>query len=668
MTPVAVRAQLTDALRLDLVGPGEVLGAEGQALGDASEILPQRPSTWYLTGFLVPLDADPEQKIDAQSADELDEGSDVQGLEDAVAPEPAAARVRYLPSSMGASLLVPADAQRLRIIVRWGDYTARTAEAGEPGPVVWARTPREEEVLVDLPEKTTQPTEHAVPASGGLVVAVSVRPVLTNSTESGLPAGTRSVSVFLVNRRTPKPDDLRDEAFVFQAQLDIHGDRPFVPRPDLRSLESHDWDERVADLQYRDTCECAVGHNIATEAIINDARECWTVRTCWIPHAEVERVAPAQITGVELSMDALGQLANAAAAHAQLGAFVTQYRAWITNQQHAIPATPARRREMAEALLHRASVAADRIEHGVQCLADPLVLDAFRIANRAMAAAARQRQQLSSPLTTNHQPLTTSPHWRPFQLAFLLMNLPGIVQPEHDDREIVDLLFFPTGGGKTEAYLGLAALTLVLRRLRHPGITSAGLSVLMRYTLRLLTLDQLSRAATLICALELERQQDVEKLGPWPFEIGLWVGKAATPNVMGARGDGNSDSARARTIAFQNDDRKPSPIPLEDCPWCGTKFKAASFRLLPNPDTPTDLRVTCVNRHCAFTRDKPLPIVAVDEADLSTAALFPHRHGGQVCGDAVDRRRGPVFRPRRPVRSAWLLRTVSSDAGTALAR
>ena len=135
MTPVAVRAQLTDALRLDLVGPGEVLGAEGQALGDASEILPQRPSTWYLTGFLVPLDADPEQKIDAQSADELDEGSDVQGLEDAVAPEPAAARVRYLPSSMGASLLIPADAQLLRIIVRWGDYTARTAEEGEPGPV-----------------------------------------------------------------------------------------------------------------------------------------------------------------------------------------------------------------------------------------------------------------------------------------------------------------------------------------------------------------------------------------------------------------------------------------------------------------------------------------------------------------------------------------------------
>src|SRR3954467_9071947 len=105
------------------------------------------------------------------------------------------------------------------------------------------------------------------------------------------------------------------------------------------------------------------------------------------------------------------------------------------------------------------------------------------------------------------------------------MNLPGIVDPHHHDREVVDLLFFPTGGGKTEAYLGLAAFTLVLRRLRNPGITSSGLSVLMRYTLRLLTLDQLGRAATLICALELQRQQDVDKLGEWSFEIGLWVGK-----------------------------------------------------------------------------------------------------------------------------------------------
>ena len=135
----------------------------------------------------------------------------------------------------------------------------------------------------------------------------------------------------------------------------------------------------------------------------------------------------------------------------------------------------------------------------------------------------------------------------------------------------------------------------------------------MRYTLRLLTLDQLGRAAALICALELERQKDVEKLGEWPFEIGLWVGMAATPNRMGRKGDTDPHSARRKTIAFKNDDRKPSPIPLEECPWCGEKFKSTSFQLLPNPDNPTDLRVTCANRRCDFSRGNHLPILAVDE-------------------------------------------------------
>ena len=602
MEPVHVRHQLVDALRLDLVGPED-------GLGDAQEILPQRPSTWYMTGFLVPLEASPDQKTDAQGTDELDAVGDAGGLDDAATPEPAAARVSYLPSSIGASVLVPAAAQQLTIMVRWGDYHMRAAREDEPGPSVWERTPREERVLVTLPAQTAQPLEVAVPQSGGLMVDVAVRPVLTPTSEGGLPPGTRSVSVFLVNRRAPAPDERSDEAFAFQAQLAIHGDRPFVPRPDLRSLESQDWDERVADLHYRDAFEFAVGHSVATAALISDDQACWTVHTCWIPEADVERVAPSQIDGVELSMDTLGHLTDAADAHAKLGALVTQYHAWIEAQRRTLPALPAQRRETAEELLHRATVAAQRIAHGVQLLADPVVLTAFRLANRAMAAAARQRFGVMQ----GKDPATVQPQWRPFQLAFLLMNLPGMVQPEHADREVVDLLFFPTGGGKTEAYLGLAAFTLVLRRLRHPGLASAGLSVLMRYTLRLLTLDQLGRAATLLCALELERQQDVETLGTWPFEIGLWVGKAATPNVMGARGDRNPDSARARTIAFQNDDRKPSPIPLEDCPWCGTKFKALSFRLVPNPDQPTDLRVTCVNRHCAFTRDKPLPILAVDE-------------------------------------------------------
>ena len=182
----------------------------------------------------------------------------------------------------------------------------------------------------------------------------------------------------------------------------------------------------------------------------------------------------------------------------------------------------------------------------------------------------------------------------------------------------MDLLFFPTGGGKTEAYLGLAAFTMVLRRLRHPGgngRAGAGVSVIMRYTLRLLTLDQLGRAAGLVCALELERRGDATgRLGEWPFEIGLWVGKAGTPNHLGAKGDGRSDSARAKVGQYKNNPRgKPSPIPMESCPWCGEDFTPDSFVLLPNSDKPTDLRIACASWQCEFAGDRPLPVVAVDE-------------------------------------------------------
>lgn len=613
MQSVEIRKSLTDALRLDLVGPQE-------GLGNIEEVLPEPPSRWYLTGFIVPIDADETQKTDETGTDELDQVNDAKGLDDAVAPDTAAAKRSCFPSSIGLSLLVKESTKNLRVEVRWGDYRPERPTGGgddsdgkgkgpPPGPpFYWRRIPRKEPILLTIPAQTKKPLEKDVPNSAGLKLALAVRPVQSEGKDGGIPKGTRSVSLFLVNHRDPASAEERDTAWAFQAQIEVHADDSFVPRPNLRSLESDDWDERVADLQYRDDCEFAVGHNISTEAVEKDCA-CQLVRTCWIPSAEVERVAPSKIEGVELSMEGLSRLADGKDAKAKLEPFVSQYRAWIDAQKVKIPSSPKKRRETGELLLQRAKVAAGRIEKGIALLADPDCLEAFRIANRAMAAAAKQRQGVFE----GKDPNTIKPAWRPFQLAFILMNLPGIADPKHSDREVVDLLFFPTGGGKTEAYLGLAAFTLVLRRLRNPGVTSAGLAVLMRYTLRLLTLDQLSRAATLICALELERQKDVDKLGQWPFEIGLWVGKGATPNRMGAKGDNDRESARAKTIAFKNDNRKPTPIPLENCPWCNTKFKITSFNLLPNWDFPTDLRITCSNKNCAFTRDQPLPILAVDE-------------------------------------------------------
>ncbi|MHB1345629.1 MAG: DISARM system helicase DrmA, partial [Thermoleophilia bacterium] len=402
------------------------------------------------------------------------------------------------------------------------------------------------------------------------------------------------------------PADPADEGFVFQPELEVRADVPFVPRPDLRGASAGDWDERVADIHYADRPEYATGHGVSADWELLDG-ECRVLRTVWLPTAEVEKTETASVPGVELSMAALGALDDGEAAGRALAPLVVEYRTWIRAERERTVAPAGERGETAEELLRLCGLAADRMERGIEVLAhDPDALDAFRVANRAVARALSRRLKIEEP------------DWRAFQLAFILLNLPGLADPTDPNRDTVDLLFFPTGGGKTEAYLGLAAFAMVLRRLRRAdeagGLTGAGISVIMRYTLRLLTLDQLGRAAGLVCALELERSENLERYGSWPFEIGLWVGTAATPNLMGKKGDKNQYTARAKTIRFKNNPRgNPSPIPLENCPWCGARFVSDSFTLLPNDDYPTELRVVCTDFECDFTGDRPLPIIAVDE-------------------------------------------------------
>jgi hypothetical protein len=588
-------------LQLDLVGP-----RAGHAL--AEERLPGwvRPSTWYLMGFLIPAGTPPEQSADADEDDDLGETPEVAGLAEESNEERKAAKKGFFPSSIGLSFLVPKEARVLTVLVRWGDYAPVEITDTDGKPLsVWQRTPREEVVPITLAGGRGAPLVYDVPGSDGLQLHAVERQVPATDLEEHIPAGARSVSVFLVNHREPLSDE-PDRAYVFQPEIEVRSDTPFIPRPDLRGVQAEDWDEQVADLHYADTPEYATGHGVSAAWEIADG-VCRVLRTAWMPRAEVEKTETVAIAGVELSMDALGGLTDGAAAAAALRPLVAQYRAWINTMRDAKIATLSeRRRETAEELLRLAGIAADRIEQGPRVLAeDADALDAFRIANRAVARALRQRLGVERP------------RWRAFQLAFLLLNLPGLADPKDPHRETVDLLFFPTGGGKTEAYLGLAAFAMVLRRLRHPGekgCAGAGVSVIMRYTLRLLTLDQLARATGLVCALDLEREADPGRYGEWPFEIGLWVGKAATPNILGYRGDNRSDSARAKVRQFKNDPKsKPSPIPLENCPWCGTRFQPASFTLLPNDDRPSELRIVCTNYECDFTRDRPLPIVAVDE-------------------------------------------------------
>src|ERR1051325_11573793 len=161
MTSVDVRAKLLESLELDLVGPRG-------GLGDSMEILPQSPSRWYLTGFLVPIDATAAQKVDEDATEEV-EAAESGGVDDDETPERGSARNRVFPSSMGLSVLIPAEAKELQAVVSWGDYEPRS------GPESWVRIPRQQRLPLGLPAKMAKPRETAVPDSKGLKISVLVR-------------------------------------------------------------------------------------------------------------------------------------------------------------------------------------------------------------------------------------------------------------------------------------------------------------------------------------------------------------------------------------------------------------------------------------------------------------------------------------------------------------
>ncbi len=648
-----VRTRIVSAFRRDLVGPGP----EVEDLDLASERLNENPSRWYLTGFLAP--ADDELALDgAEDGDasteaeelEIESGeADADGAGGAAGdneePEAPNARRRFLPSSVGLTVLLDPDIREIEAVVSWGDYRTEPPmdEAlllpdpeGEQDPekkprrpqVEWVRAPKERRFTLAVQDGRAGP--FVVPESaaeqlpgGGLCLETHSR-IFTFPTPDGRVERVRALTVFLVNRRSCAHRFYADVGYAFQARLELKSGAGFRPRRDLSGMTSNDADLQIADLHYRDVCEWAVGRNAAAawpheEEAAGDVRRVWTDP---LPLAEVERVAPNEgeplKSAVTFGMEALADLASGdgSALRSALESLPGLYGDWI-DAQRGISLTSPRRRQTADNLIRDMETAKARIAAGLEVLAtEPLVRQAFGFMNLAVARAARRRN--AGP--QGDPAAQRAPAWRPFQLAFILLNLSGLADNRHTDRETADLLFFPTGGGKTEAYLGLAAFTIAMRRLKAPGVLGAGVAVIMRYTLRLLTLDQLARAAGVVCALELMRtdpanvnERGQKLLGDWPIEIGLWVGSDASPNKLGRTGEADQTTAVGRVRRYRLGQDKRAPAPIKACPWCGTAFTPESFTCTPSNAAPTNLEIRCVNDRCDFTRNRPLPILTVDE-------------------------------------------------------
>ena len=640
-TPLEVRNDLVDLLRRDLIGPHPDHDADL-----AKEVLnDEKPSRWYVAGFIVPAydGVAPPKKDEEEIAERREDDllasetldSPVTGEPDETDGADQPPRDRFLPSSIGLTVVLPETVKEAGLRVTWGDYKTvpplpaalvipDAPEPGDPKPekpktLHWVRWPGEARQTLDVTRNSGDlPLPGSAGRTGGALVVRVHQRTLTQTVPGGKKERLRVVTVFLVNKRKRARAPYTDLAYAFQARIELSCPAGFHPRADLSTYGSNDDDLRLADLHYRDVHDYGVGRNTSAgwdETPGAPVTRAWTDP---LPRQEVERVAPStDITDVEFGMQALADLAqdSASALVSALSELPKQYAVWRTAQELLLEGLAPGRREVAERLIANQDLARARIERGIALLgSDNMAREAFAIMNEAMATAARRRESIAQKKPPGD---IRPPEWRPFQLAFVLLNLVGLTNKESPEREIVDLLFFPTGGGKTEAYLGLAAYAIALRQLRGSGVLGAGVSVIMRYTLRLLTLDQLSRAAGLVCALELMRARDAQgrkRLSEWPIEIGLWVGGAASPNRLRPV---NSNDTKAATRWLSRYQSRPnsekSPVPLKACPWCGTRFKPESFYFTPSKAAPQNLCIKCENAECDFTRDRALPIVVVDE-------------------------------------------------------
>ncbi len=454
-------------------------------------------------------------------------------------------------------------------------------------------------------------------------------------------AGYRAVSLFVVNRRTKGAlgDRSKDERWIYQPRLLVtttKGEPIFVAK-DFRAdplLVDDDGEAATNALLYRHAREFATGHGVAAkwEAPAEDGRRTTAVFTEFMPKHEVPLlIAPSEQTGgATLDMKTLAETTAPDQLVKLIEPMVLAYEAWIAVTERASLAPDiqgdAQLRDAAKVNIDRCKDCAARMRAGLTLLRrDAHVLAAFHFANRTMwdqrihalwAAANRKRGALEGAATDFDKPDNRT--WRPFQMGFILLNLRGIADEASTDRRLIDLLWFPTGGGKSEAYLGLSAFTLALRRLRgdrHGMQAGAGVSIIMRYTLRLLTVQQFQRAAALICSCELVRRSEPQEWGSEPFRIGVWVGRGTTPNTF-------ADSQKA--IEDIRDGKKPrsgSPVQLVACPRCGTML--VGERGIPEKDTyqldTTAQRtlVWCCNQACEFSAapssNQGIPVVVVDD-------------------------------------------------------
>jgi len=631
--PCEIRDELMQMVISDLMGPA---GGPEEELNRFEDHTYQR----YLVGMLAPKDSQvANSELDELAATDGNDGEE--GGSDSGVP----AGSTYFPSSMGLSFVVAADAKAITIEAEWGQYLrikSDTQETNDGKPAnVWKRKPViAEPLLLTLSNGIVHPQE-----------LHPEHPLVQLQGRMRLTSDGWVVTLFMVNlqpERTRRGEP-KDEVWVFQPKLKVRSadhSPIFVQRKgrkmDLSKMDPLTREEtETLEMLYRHQREFAVGHGISVHATLAEslAERATQVETEWVPVFEVAQQTPRSeaddenLAGLTMDMKALANLPKEGLI-ASLRHIETAYRVWIKIEQTklTLPSEMLTEHSAAANLaVQRCTRALQRIKAGIDLIEhNALAEEAFRFANRAMwqqrihsifSRKVRKKDMQASDDIASLD-IAKNRSWRLFQMAFILLNLPSLTDLHHPDRShetdaVADLLWFATGGGKTEAYLGLTAFILALRRLQgeiEGRSGEHGVAVLMRYTLRLLTLQQFQRATALICACEIIRREDVAKWGETPFRLGLWVGSQTTPNTL---------AKAASSLREKNLGGRPSgggtPHQIQSCPWCGSEIREHHLRVYEAPSDIGRCVTYCGDSegNCTFTeRQSPkegLPVMVVDE-------------------------------------------------------
>lgn len=446
---------------------------------------------------------------------------------------------------------------------------------------------------VELPRKAGKPRGYRLD-EGKLELWVVFRRLIP---------GASVVTVALCNAYECDKD--APEKCYFQASMRAISEQGLVP-PAWSDTGKAGLSEEEAErlLIYRNVKNYAIGHGCATRWEQGDSVS-WA-ETQVMPTAETRSMKPMHpsMKGLSLPLESFGKPEGWGETSASMREMCRRYGQWIKEVEDSSASLPREHLAAAERNISACKTCLSRMEDGLALLeADGAARQAFIMANEAMYEQFLHYSVVSGERASLDAPIGYVRGWRPFQLAFILMNIRPIVDETCSERDIVDLIWFPTGGGKTEAYLGLTAFTLIHERLC--GTTSAGVSVFMRYTLRLLTSQQFDRASSLICALESMRRRLPTLLGERQFRIGLWVGDDASPNKR--------EKAVRERVKYVDRGEDKNPFPVRQCPWCGSSMEEDRRKSYVLTGSLKRLVFKCPNSNCEFSGDDGLPLDVVDD-------------------------------------------------------